>query len=125
MAINTFLGIMYLGYAKTFEARILVLIASLIFTFVATLALQKHRFFAVAKSHEFRQIQNELLKELQNVKEIKLRTKEIYDDRKNYPRVARNFMTQMGAYRWLLSTMVGSMLFIFVLIIIEVRLFIN
>ena len=125
MAINTFLGIIYLGYAKTFGTRILVLIASLAFTFVATVALQKHRFFAVAKSDEFRWIQNELLKEFQNVRELKLRTEEIYCDRKNYPNVPRNFMTQRGAYRWLLSTMYGTMFFMIGLIIMEVILLIN
>jgi uncharacterized membrane protein len=67
IAINSFLGILYLGYAKTFEARIMLLFASLSFTFVATIALQKHRFFQVAKSDEFRLIQEELLKEIQTL----------------------------------------------------------
>jgi len=125
MAINTFLGIMYLGYAKTFMTKILILVASFIFTFVAAVALQKHRFFGVAKAEEFKWIQNELLKEFQDVKELKLRTEEIYCDRKNYPTVPRNFMTQRGAYRWLLSTMYGTMLIMVTLIIIEILLFVN
>lgn len=120
MAINTFLGIMYLGYAETFMTKILILVASFIFTFVATVALHKHRFFGVARAEELKWIQNELLKEFQDARELKLRTEEIYCDRKNYPTVPRNFMTQRGAYRWLLSTMYGTMFVIGLLLLYAV-----
>jgi hypothetical protein len=119
IAINSFLGILYLGYAKTFEARIMLLFASLSFTFVATIALQKHRFFQVAKSDEFRLIQEELLKEIQNIRELKLETMEIYNDIKNYPSPARNFWTRRRAYTWLLFIMYATMVFILTIIVIE------
>jgi len=125
IAINSFLAILYLGYAKTFEARIMLLIASLSFTFVATIALQKHRFFQVAKSDEFRSIQEELLKEVQNIKELKFETKEIYNDRKNYPSPVRNFWTRRRAYTWLLLIMYATMVFILTLIVNEVIRLIN
>jgi len=125
MAINTFLGIMYLGYAETFEAKIVVLLASFSFTFVATIALQKHRFFEVAKSEEFRWIQSELLKELKNVRELKLRTEEIYNDLENYPTVPRNWMTRRRAYPCLLLLMCVNLLFMLALIIKEIVSFIN
>jgi len=98
-----------------------VLIGSFAFTFVATVALEKHRFFQEAKSDEFRWIQNEILKEIENVREIKLRTEEIYDDDKqNYPTTTRNPMRRRGAYRWLSSIMIGLMIIISTLIVIEI-----
>lgn len=80
MAINSFLAITYLGYAKTFAARLVILLAALAFTFVSTIRLQKHRFFIVARSDDFRWIQTELrklLKKGDSIREIKLKTGEI------------------------------------------------
>jgi len=119
MAINSFLGILYLGYAKTFEAKIIVLIASFSFTFVAMIALQKHRFFQEARYEDLNWIQNELEKEVRNIRVLKITTREIFNDRENYRNVTRSFITCRRAYRWLLSIMYATMIIMFTLIVIE------
>ena len=73
MAINSFLGIVYLGYAKTTLTNIIVLLSAFLFTFVLSIALQKHRFSTEAKVDSFTWIQKELFKEIKtmNIKAVR------------------------------------------------------
>jgi hypothetical protein len=87
VAINSFLIVVYLGYAKTVETRLIVLLIALAFTFVLTIQLKKHRFFQEASVDDFKWIQTELLKifkETKTMREIKLRTEEIWDDKESF-----------------------------------------
>lgn len=122
MAINSFLGITYLGYANTFEAKILVLSTSLFFTFILTIQLQKHRFLQMARNVEFRWIQDELCKltkECDGIRKIELRTKQIWDDRNNYPDLPRTWWTRQGAYKWFLRSMYVTIFTISLLLLYE------
>ena len=123
MAINSFLAITYLGYAKTSEARLVILLASFFFTFVSTIQLQKHRFLQEARNIDFRWIQTELCKLLQkndSIRVIELRTKEIWDDVEGYPTLSRTWWTRQGAYKWFLKSMYITMFAICLLSLYEV-----
>ena len=122
MAINTFLGILYLGHAKTFWSKLIILLASLAFTFVAWIAIQKHRFHQMAKNIEYDWIQNELLIEFKNVREIRLRTDRIKDDQEDYPieELPRDWFTSQSAYVWLWRVLFGTILIILFLIGFEI-----
>lgn len=126
MAINSFLAITYLGYAKTFEARLVILLASFFFTFVSTIQLKKHRFLQEARNIDFRWIQSELRNLLQKgdgMREIELRTKQIWDDTKNYPNLSRTWWTRQGAYKWFLGSMCVALFVICLLLLYEVGIF--
>ncbi|MDH5732792.1 MAG: hypothetical protein OEY88_03265 [Candidatus Bathyarchaeota archaeon] len=128
MAINTFLAITYLEYTETHETRVVILVVALVFTFVSTIQLKKHRFFQEAKGDEFRWIQAKLCETLQETKgkmrEIKLKTDEIWCDREAYPTVSRTAFTLRGAYNWFLGTMYASILTIYLLLLYEIGLLI-
>lgn len=98
MAINTFLGVLYLGYAKEIAAaRLLALAASVLFTSVALVALIKHRFFEIARTRDITWLQNELRKIESNIREIKFSSKDIICDKIGYPDVPRHFITRISA----------------------------
>lgn len=123
MAINSFLGITYLGYAKTFKARIVVLLASLFFTFILTIQLRKFRFLQEARNIDFRWIQTELqklLKKGDSIRWIELRTKQIWENPEEYPDLSRSCWTRQGAYKWFLKSMYATMFVFFLLLLYEV-----
>jgi len=64
------------------------------------------------------------LRDVQNIRELKLRTDEIHRDTTNYPTVKRCFLTGEKAYEWLLYLMYVTMIFMVVLIVVEVTRFI-
>lgn len=122
MAINSFLGITFLEYTETFQARFIVLLASFFFTFVLTIQLKKHRFLQEARNIDFRWIQTELrnlLQENETIREIELRTKQIWDDVQGYPDLSRTWWTRQGAYKWFLRSMYATMFVVFLLLLYE------
>lgn len=124
MAINSFLGITYLGYAKTFPARLVVLLASLFFTFILTIEYWKHRFKLDAAYTDFKWIQNQLCKlekEDEGIRKIKLLTHEIQSDIEGYADVPRNWWTQQRATKWFLRSMYVTMFVISLLLAYEVK----
>ena len=128
MAINSFFGITYLGYANTLGAKIVVLLASFFFTLILTIQLQKHRFLQRARNVDFRWIQDELCKltkESDGIRKIELRTKQIWDDRSNYPNLPRTRWTRQGAYNWFLRSMYATMFVIIVLLLCNVLVFLS
>lgn len=123
MATNTFFGIAYLGYAETFLARIMVLLASLSFTFVLMVVFSKNRFKLDASYDDFKWIQDKLLKSAKDkdgLREIKLLTKDIQKDPEQYPNVSRNWKTKQTATKWLEWSMYVTMLVIGVLLLVEI-----
>jgi len=111
MAINSFLGITYLEYAKTLGSRIVVLLGSLFFTFTLTIQLRKFRFLQEARNIDFREIQAELQKSLEEgekIRLIELRTRQIWEDEKKYPKLKRSWWTRQGAYKWFSLSMYAT-----------------
>lgn len=128
MAINSFLAITYLGYATTFEVKIVILLASFFYTFISTIQLRKHRFLQKARNIDFRWIQTELCNMLptnESVREIELRTKQIWDDEERYPTLSRTWWTRQGAYKWFLGSMYVTMSAILLLLLYEVIAFLT
>lgn len=128
MAINSFFGITYLGYANSLEAKIAVLLASLFFTIILTIQLQKHRFLQMARNVDFRWIQDELCKltkESDGIRKIELRTEQIWRDRSNYPDLPRTWWTRQGAYNWFKRSMYATMFVIFSLLLFNVLVFLS
>ena len=121
MAINTFLGVLYLGYARNIaEARIVVLLASLSFTIVSLITLIKHRFLASARTRDLSWIQEELKKEVENIREIKWITKDIIEDRVGYPNLPRYWTDRRSSYSWLRGILVISVITLVSLLLWEI-----
>lgn len=100
IAINTFLGIMYLGYAKTSWERLMALSIALLFTIVSKVQFEKHRFFSEARLADLKYIQDRLRIEFPNSREIKFATEEIFDDMQRYPHVKRKWVRKQKAFDW-------------------------
>jgi len=123
LAINTFLGVLYLGYAKEITAaRLLALAASVFFTFVALMALIKHRFFEIARTRDIIWLQNELKKIESNIREIKFSSEDIICDKVGYPDVPRHFLSRRSAYNWLRNMMVAMLIILVSLLLRELIL---
>jgi len=123
MAINTFIGILYLGYAKeNAVARLLILAAAVAFTFVALVALIKHRFFELARTRDVIWIQNELKKIESDIREIKWRSEDIICDKKGYPDVPRHFISRISAYNCLRNMMFAMLIVLVSLLLWELIL---
>ena len=99
MAINSFLAIVYLGYAKDVPTRLLVLLAAFGVTLVSLVVLTKHRFMELARSDDLRWLQGELQKEVKDIREIKLKTEDIIKDTVNYPSVTRGWLSKPSAFK--------------------------
>jgi len=128
MAINSFLGIMYLEYANTFESKIVVLLSSLFFTFILTIQLRKFRFLQEARNIDFRAIQTELqksLKEDESIRLIELRTKQIWKNSEAYPNLTRSWWTRQGAYKWFSHSMYATMFVYGMILLYEVTGFLT
>ena len=99
MAINSFLGIAYLGYAgDNLYARMALLAGAIAITVVALIAMKKHRFFELARGRDLEWIQKELLKHDSSIRDIKFRTGEIIEDKQTlYKDVPRNRLVKVSA----------------------------
>jgi hypothetical protein len=120
IAIDSFLAIPFLGYARTSIIRVALLFVALVFTSVAIVALMKHRFFQEVKVDEFKRIQSLLKEKFPSILEIRLRTKDIMDNAKEYKLVRRTPLSGISAYDFLLVALSASWCVIFILIFLEI-----
>lgn len=124
MAINAFLVSQYFNQ-KHDLTQIGILFFSGFFTFVELIALIKHRFSQESKVEDFKWIQNEIMQEVKNmeIREIKVITREIYCDTKQYCKLERNWFRRRSAYYWLMSFMCVSLIFIIFSLVIKLLLY--
>jgi hypothetical protein len=124
MAVNSFFGIAYLGYANTSEARIILLLASYAFNLVSIITLRKHRFQQIARTDDVVWIQKQL-SNITTMRKLKWKTCEIIKDKANYPDVPRDGMIRLRAYRWLLGVLCLTVSIIMLLLLVETLTYFN
>ena len=122
MAVNSFFGIAYLGYAHTHEARIILLLASYSFNLVSIITLRKHRFQQIARTDDVTWIQKQL-SQFASLRELKWKTSEIIKDKVDYPDVPRDGMIWRSAYRWLLGVMCLTVSVIMLALLVETLIY--
>jgi len=123
IAINTFLGVVYLGYAKEIAiARLLVLAVAILYTLVAFVILNKNRFFETARVCDLMWLQEELKKIESNIREIKWITRDIICDKIGYPDVPRDFISRISAYKCTITTMIAILIVLVSLLLRELIL---
>lgn len=120
IAIDSFLAIPFLGYAKTSTIKAGLLLVALVFTSVAIVALVKHRFFQEVKVDEFIRIQGLLKERFPEIFEINVRTEDIMKKADEYKFVSRTPLSGISAYNFLLVVLSASWCAIFILIFLEI-----
>ena len=121
MAINSLLLDQYLK-AEYYEHRLFILFAALLFTFVFSVALRKHRFSSYARHDDFKWYEKKLIEYFPNeeMRKIAIKTEDVYKDEINYPPpITRNWWTRRKAYTWLWFSMMANMITICLAILYE------
>jgi hypothetical protein len=119
MAINSFFGIAYLGYAKTAEARMVLLFASFAFNLISVITLRKHRFLQIARTEDILWLQGQLA-QVVNIRKVKWQTPKILCDKVAYREVPRDGMISLSAYRCLLAILCLTIVVISIVLLIEI-----